>query len=166
MDRESFEALIEKGDMLEYTEYNGNLYGTPRQQIEKIAASGKNPLLILDLNGIKSLKTKELGVKVVSVYIYEDINVIEQRLYDRYLKDKPTAEKLSSFVKRKNQNISDYVNLAQYAEYFDFFLKNEELDKAVSELKELIASSEAQELSPTERQKVVDTLYNMALKKA
>jgi guanylate kinase len=166
MDRESFEALIEKGDMLEYTEYNGNLYGTPRQQIEKIAASGKNPLLILDLNGIKSLKTKELGVKVVSVYIYEDINVIEQRLYDRYLKDEPTAEKLSSFVKRKNQNISDYVNLAQYAEYFDFFLKNEELDKAVSELKELIASSEAQELSPTERQKVVDTLYNMALKKA
>lgn len=166
MDRESFEALIEKGDMLEYTEYNGNLYGTPRQQIEKIAASGKNPLLILDLNGIKSLKTKDIGVKVVSVYIYEDINVIEQRLYDRYLKNEPTAEKLSSFVKRKNQNISDYVNLAQYAEYFDFFLKNEELDKAVSELKELIASSEAQELSPTERQKVVDTLYNMALKKA
>jgi guanylate kinase len=166
MDRESFEALIEKGDMLEYTEYNGNLYGTPRQQIEKIAASGKNPLLILDLNGIKSLKTKELGVKVVSVYIYEDINVIEQRLYDRYLKDEPTAEKLSSFVKRKNQNISDYVNLEQYAEYFDFFLKNEELDKAVSELKELIASSEAQELSHTERQKVVDALYNMALKKA
>ena len=166
MDRESFEALIEKGDMLEYTEYNGNLYGTPRQQIEKIAASGKNPLLILDLNGIKSLKTKDIGVKVVSVYIYEDINVIEQRLYDRYLRDEPTAEKLSSFVKRKNQNISDYVNLAQYAEYFDFFLKNEELDKAVSELKELIASSEAQELSPTERQKVVDALYNMALKKA
>jgi guanylate kinase len=58
------------------------------------------------------------------------------------------------------------VNLAQYAEYFDFFLKNEELDKAVSELKELIASSEAQELSHTERQKVVDALYNMALKKA
>ena len=166
MDRESFEALIEKGDMLEYTEYNGNLYGTPRQQIEKIAASGKNPLLILDLNGIKSLKTKDIGVKVVSVYIYEDINVIEQRLYDRYLKDEPTAEKLSSFVKRKNQNISDYVNLAQYAEYFDFLLKNEELDKAVSELKELIASSEAQELSPTEKQKVVDALYNMALKKA
>lgn len=166
MDRESFEALIEKGDMLEYTEYNGNLYGTPRQEIERIVALGKNPLLILDMNGIKSLKTAELGVKVISVYIYDDINVIEQRLYDRYLKSEPTADKLSSFVKRKNQNISDYMNLSEYMNSFDFLVKNEELDVALAELKKIAEGNMEEGTSASYKKKIAEELYVSAKVKA
>ena len=60
--RDEFLKLVSDGGVLEYTEYAGNLYGTPRSEIERIVGEGKTPLLILDLNGVKSLSAAE-GVK-------------------------------------------------------------------------------------------------------
>ena len=99
--REEFLSAVKKGEMLEYMEYSGELYGTPRAELVRVSGEGYTPLLILDLNGVESLNNAE-GVEPMSVYIYDDINKIEQRLYDRYL-NPPSAKGLSSFVARKKQ---------------------------------------------------------------
>ena len=88
---EEFKELISKNALLEYMNYGGNFYGTPHSEIECAFRDGKTPLLILDLEGIKSLRSKSFDFSVFCFYIYDDLNVIERRLYDRYLSKNPTA---------------------------------------------------------------------------
>ncbi len=120
--REEFEKLIGDGGVLEHTEYAGHLYGTPRSEIERISASGKTPLLILDLNGVRSFSSAE-GIAPCAVYLYDGLNVMERRLYERYLGTSPTADGLKKFFSRKEQNISDYLEIESYAPHFYRFVK-------------------------------------------
>ena len=123
--RDEFLKLVEDGGVLEHTEYAGNFYGTPRSEIERISAEGKTPLLILDLNGVKSLSEAE-GVAPCSLYLYDDLNVMEQRLYDRYIGDSPSVDGLKKFLSRKEQNIADYLEMEKFAPCFYRFIKGRE----------------------------------------
>ncbi len=53
---EEFRARIESGGMLEYTEYCGNYYGTPRREAEEVLASGKNLILEIEVDGAMQVK--------------------------------------------------------------------------------------------------------------
>ncbi len=122
-----FENLISRGELLEYMNYGGNFYGTPASEINLAFSEGKTPLLILDLVGVRALREKKLDFSVFIFYIYEDINVIEKRLYERELLNKHTAEALETFMKRKAANIRDYSMLPEIADKFDAFVKNSEI---------------------------------------
>jgi hypothetical protein len=65
------------------------------------------------------------------------LNVIERRLYDRYLSKNPTAEALESFLKRKAANIRDYLALPDVACKFDAFILNKEISKCADEVLKL-----------------------------
>ena len=123
--KDSFMNLVNNGDMLEYTEFGGNFYGTPDSEIERILGEGNIPLLILDINGVVSLKSIERSFGVCTVYIYDELNVMEQRLYDRELAVSPSADALSRFVKRKTANMNDYFRLPTVVDNFDSMIKNE-----------------------------------------
>ncbi|MBR7112689.1 MAG: guanylate kinase [Clostridia bacterium] len=54
--REEFEARVSRGEMLEYTEYCGNYYGTPKKEAEEVLAMGKNLLLEIEVEGAYNVK--------------------------------------------------------------------------------------------------------------
>lgn len=54
--REDFEERIVNGGMLEYTEYCGNLYGTPKKEAEEVLLSGKNLILEIEVEGAMNVK--------------------------------------------------------------------------------------------------------------
>ena len=56
--REEFLARIESGDMLEYTEYCGNFYGTPLKEAKEVLDSGKNLILEIEVEGARTVKAK------------------------------------------------------------------------------------------------------------
>ena len=56
--REEFLARIESGDMLEYTEYCGNFYGTPLKEAKEVLDSGKNLILEIEVEGARNVKAK------------------------------------------------------------------------------------------------------------
>lgn len=56
--REEFECRINAGDMLEYTEYCGNYYGTPLREAQQVLASGKNLILEIEVEGAMNVKAK------------------------------------------------------------------------------------------------------------
>jgi guanylate kinase len=56
--RDDFLARIESGDMLEYTEYCGNFYGTPLREAEEVMRSGRNLILEIEVEGAKNVKAK------------------------------------------------------------------------------------------------------------
>ncbi len=56
LSREEFTAMIAAGEFLEYTEFNGNLYGTPRHSLESELAKGGVVMLVIDVDGAESVK--------------------------------------------------------------------------------------------------------------
>ena len=124
MSREEFLGILDKGGILEYTEYEGNLYGTVKEEMDRTVYDGKTPVLVLDLEGVKSLKTASLSYPVTTFYLYDDLNVIEERLYNRDLST-PSIENLKSFLRRRKRNAEDFIRLSEYGAYIDFFIKNE-----------------------------------------
>ena len=136
LDKEEFAKRIDKSQLVEYMEYGDNLYGTPKSELERIFTEGKIPLLILDIEGVKSLRRGNFDFSSTVFYVWEDLNVIEKRLYERDLSE-PTADKLLSFLKRKNANIRDYLSMPEYANLFDGFIRN----IGISETAELVKNA-------------------------
>ena len=121
---DEFRELIANGGVLEHTEYAGNFYGTPRSEVTRILSEGKIPLLVLDINGVTSIERTKGDLNPCGVYIYDSLNVAEQRLYNRFIGDNPTPEGLRKFVGRKEQNIRDFLGMADSCEVFHAFLHN------------------------------------------
>ena len=122
LDREGFESEIKKGNILEYTEYSGELYGTPHSELYRISKSGKTPVLILDLKGVASLNASD-KVNACAVYIWDDMEVIDKRLYERYL-GTPSLDGLKKYVSRKEQNNQDFLSVREFSPDFYAFVKN------------------------------------------
>ena len=81
--REEFEALIKNEEVLEYTVYNGNYYGTLKSEVERISASGKDLILEIEVDGGSQVK-KLLGDRCVTIILTAPCpKEQERRLRDR-----------------------------------------------------------------------------------
>ena len=138
VDREGFDALVGKNMLLEWAEYGGDLYGTPRADVDAILSRGEIPTLVLNLDGVRSLAATEYDP--CAVYVFCDPNVAEQRLYNRYVGDAPTVDGLARFVKRRERNLSDYTALPDMTDKFFATLMNEGTpEDSAAALRELVA---------------------------
>ena len=127
LSRNEFEGLIARGDMLEYMEYAGELYGTPRTELLRAEREGKIPLLILDLVGVESLSHREGVTAPLAVYIYDEPEVLTSRLAERYGTDS------QKYRARVEQNARDAENIDAYRHLFTAFVKNDSTPTACAE---------------------------------
>ena len=121
---EEFRHLIATAGVLEHTEYAGNFYGTPRSEIDRITSEGRIPLLILDINGVESLSKNKGDISPCGVYVYDDIDVMEERLKERYIDDWNSPETQRRYNSRAKQNRIDYATLPTHEPYFYAFIRN------------------------------------------
>ena len=143
-------------------EYGDNYYGTPVSELDRIFGEGKTPLLILDIEGVKSLRKKEYAFSPVIVYIWDDLNVIEKRLYARDLSE-PTADKLLSFLKRKEMNRRDYLNMPEIYNLFDAFVRNDGIESCADNIKKIFERIPFDNVDLKEKGREIATkLYKMA----
>jgi guanylate kinase len=63
--REEFAELVESGGLLEWAEFAGNLYGTPRQPVLDHLAAGRPVVLEIDLQGARQVRALVPGAKLV-----------------------------------------------------------------------------------------------------
>jgi guanylate kinase len=63
--REEFAELVERGGLLEWAEFAGNLYGTPRQPVLDNLAAGRPVVLEIDLQGARQVRALMPGAKLV-----------------------------------------------------------------------------------------------------
>ncbi len=119
-----FRALIADGGVLEHTEYAGNFYGTPRSEIDRITSEGRVPLLVLDINGVISLSSNKGDISPCGVYVYDDIDVMEKRLAERYADDLDSPETQKKLGSRTRQNVIDYSEMPKHESVFYAFVRN------------------------------------------
>lgn len=134
---EEFKDRIENDGMLEHTIFGGNYYGTPASEIERIFGEGNIPVLVLDINGVVSLKSKKRDFEVFAVYILADMDVLDGRLYQRAVADGMTDKAVQTLEKRKVQNRTDIERVRQLGDVFDLVISNDVVeDTANTILKE------------------------------
>ena len=80
--KEEFLKLCKKGEMLEYAQYCGNFYGTPKKPIEYWLDSGKDVLLEIEVEGAKEIREKCKGCILVFL-LPPSLEVLYNRLKNR-----------------------------------------------------------------------------------
>jgi guanylate kinase len=124
---EEFLDRIERGGLLEYVTYvSGHRYGTLRSELDRISAAGSVPLLELETEGALRVKREVQGA--VTIFISARVEELERRLRERATES--TGE------------IGERIDLArrqlEQAEEFDYVVENDDLDRALEELTELV----------------------------
>lgn len=56
--REAFEEMIAQGEVIEYTEYNGNYYGSPTAPIRRELERGNDVILEIEVKGAQQVRAK------------------------------------------------------------------------------------------------------------
>ena len=80
--RDKFEEMIADNQLIEYAEYNGNYYGTPKFFVENMLRQGKNVILEIEVKG--AVQVKKIMPDATFVFIApENKGVLEQRLTSR-----------------------------------------------------------------------------------
>jgi guanylate kinase len=67
LSRAEFERWIEEDRFLEWAEYSGNLYGTPKQSVEELLDSGRSVILRIELQGARQVKERRHDAVMVFV---------------------------------------------------------------------------------------------------
>lgn len=133
--KEDFLGRIESGDMLEYTEYCGNYYGTPKKEAEAVLASGKNLLLEIEVEGARNIKAK-YPEAVLVLLLPPSHSVQEQRLRGRGTE---TEDKILQRLARAREEIA-------FASCYDYVVYNHDgRDKEAAE--QILAIVEAEKAS-------------------
>ncbi len=65
--KDDFEAMIDKGEMLEYATYNGNYYGTPKASIDELLNDGRDVMLEIEPQG--ALQVKKMFPEAVLMFL-------------------------------------------------------------------------------------------------
>lgn len=65
--RADFEIMIRDGELLEWAEYNGNLYGTPRHPVLEQIAAGQDVLLEIEVKG--ALQVIDMYPDALTIFI-------------------------------------------------------------------------------------------------
>jgi guanylate kinase len=83
IDRARFDAMVEKGELMEWAEVFGYHYGTPRRPVERALRAGRDVLFDIDWQGTQQLREKARD-DLVSVFILPpSVRELERRLHRR-----------------------------------------------------------------------------------
>lgn len=111
--REDFEARIARGDLLEYTEYCGNYYGTLKSETEAVLESGRNLILEIEVEGAMNVK-RQYPDAVAILLLPPSFAVQEARLRGRGTE---TEEKILARLSRTHEELA-------LAENYDYVIYN------------------------------------------
>ncbi|HEY7271192.1 MAG TPA: guanylate kinase [Actinoplanes sp.] len=125
--REQFAEMAARGELLEYAEFAGNLYGTPLAPVEKRLANGDRTLLEIDLQGARQVRAAMPDAQLVFLAppAWEEL---ERRLSGRGTED-------GSAVSERLEQAR--VELAA-ADEFDVVVVNDDVDRAAAAVVALI----------------------------
>jgi len=125
--RATFEAMVARREFLEHADVFGNLYGTSRADAERLMASGKDVVLVIDVQGAGQVRSA--GIPLVTVFVLPpSFEVLEQRLRGRG-KDSDDA------IRRRLDTAR--AEVAGYEDY-DYVVVNDDLEACVTAMRSII----------------------------
>lgn len=142
--REKFEELIASGGVLEYAQYCGNYYGTPRKAVEDKLAEGKDVILEIEVQG--AMKIKKVCPEAVFIFILPpSLETLKQRLEKRGTETAEVIEKRVAEARGEIEKAYDY----------DYVIVNDDLNEAVSDF---LKAVDAEKLTAKRNVSLIDNI--------
>lgn len=139
---DTFREWIARGEFLEYAEYVGNFYGTPKRYVDEAMDRGEDVILDIEIQGALQVKGKR--PETVSIFIAPPSwGELERRLTERGT-DSP--EKIQKRLLRAKVEF-------QTAHTYDYFVINDNVESAVRELDAIMT---AEHCKPRERMEILN----------
>lgn len=132
--RDEFMELVDEDGFLEWAEFAGNCYGTPRSFVEQSMAKGAQVILEIEVQGAFQLREKMPDAHLVFIEP-PSLEVLEERLRGRGTEDEEAVQRRLATAR---------VELSRKMEY-DIRLVNDDLERAVDELIAIVNALAEQE---------------------
>lgn len=127
LSREQFEQKIADNALIEYAEYCGNYYGTPKDYVEKHLAAGHDVILEIEIQG--ALKVKKQYPTALLVFVSTpNVKELRRRLLGRGTETEEVIDKRLHRAAQEAEGIEEY----------DYIVINDDLETCVKELHEII----------------------------
>lgn len=126
LSKEEFKRRIRSRGFYEWANVHGNLYGTPRLEIEQALKKGKSLVLVIDVQGGAQVKKK--NKKAVLVFLMPpSFSALQKRLSER-------GQDSAAVVARRLRDAHKEVRASKH---YDFVVVNDRLDQAVAHVEEI-----------------------------
>lgn len=146
--KEEFLEMISGDKLLEFAEYCGNFYGTPKEPIEKWLSEGKDVILEIEVQGGAQIKQK--CPDCVSIFILPpSIGVLEKRLRSRGTENEETLQKRLVVARQEITKAKDY----------DYVVVNDTVEGAAQQIDKIIS---AEKLKYSRNNSIVERVLNNA----
>jgi guanylate kinase len=129
VDRSEFRRLIEHHQLLEWAEFAGNLYGTPREPVERCLSLGNPALLKIDLQGARQVRRAMPDAQLVFL-APPSFTELANRLNVRGTEDQATIARRLAHAREEMAAESE----------FDVTIVNDSVERAADELVGLLGS--------------------------
>ena len=125
--KEEFEDLIKEEFFIEYTNYAGNYYGTPKEAIKKKLDAGIDVILEIEIEGASNIK--KLVPEALFIFIMPpSLKTMVKRLQNR------KTESKDKIIERFRQAYKEINQVTQY----NYVVVNDDLDEAVNKVESII----------------------------
>ena len=125
--KEQFEKMRDERKLIEYVQYVNNYYGTPKEYVEQKMAEGKDVILEIEIQG--ALKVKKRFPDALLLFVTPpSAEELRRRLVGRGTE---TLEVINARLARAAEEASGM-------EAYDYLLINDDLDRCVEEMHQLI----------------------------
>jgi len=131
--RERFEKAIAAGELLEYTEYAGNYYGTLYSEINRITAAGDDVILKIEVEGGQNVKKRYPNAILVFTFP-PCAEILVSRLRQRGTEDEQT-------IMRRLAAAENEIETAK--KFYDYLIVNDNADEAAKQFADIISARHA-----------------------
>lgn len=124
---EEFDEAIEKGELLEWAEFCGNRYGTPKNFVEKQTELGNNVVLEIEVKG--ALNIMKMFPKALSIFLLPpSLDELHNRLIARGTESDDVIQNRIAEAKKE----------LTFKDHYKHLVVNDEVDLAVKRIKKII----------------------------
>ena len=147
-DVDEFHKMISEDAFLEYAEYVGNFYGTPKAPVEKWLEEGRDVVLEIEVQGGRQIK--KVAPDCVSLFILPpSLKVLEKRLRGRGTETEEVIEKRLAAAADEIRCVKDY----------DYAVINDTVEQAVLDIEAILA---AEKLRVSREKDIAERILNHA----
>ena len=122
-----FDAMIDKGEFVEWAQVGGQRYGTSVAGVQAVGAAGKVCLMDLDVQGVEALVRRD-ELRPYCVWVAPpSLDALRARLRGRGTED-------SAEIERRIQRATQEIEVSLTADYFDKIILNDNIEEAYAAL--------------------------------
>ncbi len=138
VNRDKFERLVAGDELLEHASYDGNLYGTSHDRVDALRKAGSDAILKIDVKGAQQVRRRLPDATFIFIAPPSMAELVRR-----------TAQRHTESAEEQSARQMIAETEMKYATHYDYVVTNDDLDRAVDEVKGIIDQVRARHTTQT-----------------